>query len=74
MRVFLKRLRNKQTQLEDITNPDYEEIRVAKNYWIRQVQKQLKDVSGKEIEKLTPFQDEEYITRISGRLKKFDNF
>ena len=56
--------------------PRHDELLKAKNYWVKEAQTELKNFPKKEMEKLTPFVDEENLIRFSGRLKKsplFDN-
>ena len=56
--------------------PRHDELLKAKNYWVKEAQTELKNFPKKEMEKLTPFVDDENLIRISGRLKKsplFDN-
>ena len=67
--------RTKEATEDSLSNPTEEEMEQAQNYWIKLAQRDL-NLKEKELMKLTPFVDENGITRISGRLKNspiFDN-
>ena len=56
------------------THLNAEEIKKAERFWILEAQKQIDEKCWKQVEKLSPFKDEEGVIRMNGRIKNVQMF